>query len=96
MVRREIFGQQRAGTEILQQELFDISTLYPAGGTQREAAHQRGQPGGVEGKTDAGGAGRGRREAWETGATGVRNDQYVHGTGRADGHRALSSEAGSL
>ena len=38
MVRREVFGQQRAGAEILQQELFDIGALYPAGSTQREAA----------------------------------------------------------
>ena len=96
MVRREVFGQQRAGAEILQQELLDISTLYSAGSTQRETAHQRGQSGGVEGKADAGGAGRGSGEARETCAAGVRDDQYVHGTGWADGHRALSSEAGSL
>ena len=57
MVRREVFGQQRAGTEVLQQELFDIGALYPAGSVQRETAHQRGQSGGVEGKTDTGGAG---------------------------------------
>ena len=81
MVRREVFGQQRAGAEILQQELFDIGTLYPAGSMQRETAHQRGQPGGVEGKADAGGAGRGRREARKTGTAGVWDNQYVHGMG---------------
>ena len=57
MVRREVFGQQRAGAEILQQELFDISALYPARGTQRETANQSGESGGVEVKADAGGAG---------------------------------------
>lgn len=86
MVRGKVFGQQRAGAEILQQELLDICSIYPAGCTPGETADQRRQFRGMERKAGAGGGGRQHGETQETGAAGVRDDQHEHRAGWADRH----------
>lgn len=96
MVRGKISGLQRAGAAVLQPELRGFSTVHPAGYAAGKTADQCGQCGGMEGKADAGGAGQQGRETRETGAAGVRGNEYEHRAGRADRHRAVSPEAGSL
>ena len=96
MVRGNVYGCQRAGAAVLQPAVCGIRAIQPTGGTTRTAEAQRGQSGGVEGATGTGGACQPIQKTWEADMAGMRDDEYVHGTGWADGHRAVSSEAGPL
>ena len=96
MVRGNVYGYQRAGAAVLQPVVCGIRAIQPTGGTTRTAEAQRGQSGGVEGAAGTGGACQPIQKRWEADMAGMRDDEYVHGIGWADGHRAVSSEAGPL
>ena len=87
MVRGNVYGYQRAGAAVLQPAVCGIRAIQPTGGTTRTAEAQRGQSGGVEGATGTGGACQPIQKTWEADMAGMRDDEYVHGTGWADGHR---------
>ena len=77
LVRREVYGHQRAGAAVLQPKMRSIEAIHPERGASWEAADQRGQCRGMEGETDTGGTSQQVRETRETGMAGVRDDQYV-------------------
>ena len=90
MVRGNVYGYQRAGAAVLQLAVCGIRAIQPTEGTTRTAEAQRGQSGGVEGAAGTGGACQPIQKTWEADMAGMRDDEYVHGTGWADGHRAVS------
>lgn len=93
VVWEEVYRHQWTGAAVLQPELCHSGPEYSKKTARRaKTLGDEGGGGTLAREADRSGAVQWSRETREVGAAGVRNDQYVHGVGRAAGHYPLPSE----
>ena len=93
VVWEEVYRHQWTGAAVLQPELCHSGPEYSKKTARRaKTLGDEGGGGTLAREADRSGPVQWSRETREVGAVGVRNDQYVHGIGRAAGHYPLPSE----